>query len=592
MKGLLLCSLLLASCTLLSAAERVALVIGNNRYANLPDSRQLASPVADATDVAAALKALGYTLVTGGAVTDAGRDAIITATESFAEQAQDAEAAVFFYSGHGVQVGEDNFLLPSDAPKLTGISVLKNRAVLLRDTIMVALEEAGAKTKVIILDCCRDNPFSAQLDAALSSIGKGTKTKAVGEITGYGPGFYLAFATSPGTSADDGNGKRNSPFTASLLKTLPGGAAKDIDIFFREVKSSLGRDQVSWTNNSLTGGFALAPGVVPVIPTLTAPHGAMTPSLGTASLHVESTPAGLPFTVLPYTTEIEKLHADLNEKRAEWRQYTTEYAIKGLPAERNKFLKARIGELDGEVKRLEGQLGATPPPFARTGTTPAVLDGLNPGTYRVVVRCEGWPDQKLLTSLNPGAAGAAKAQFIGGSLKVDSEPSGASVTMNGKVLGKTPLTLQSLPPGARTLRVSKEGYSTKTLETTFEPGGTTVLSASLNKELNFDGTWRGSVSRTASDGSSATTSDTYVIRGNKVQVVFQGEDGKLFYNAQRTGRVMSFFGTALDGNWQSNWQVTLSADGTSLSVYRSFRFVSGVLAGVTGTDTGTLHRAK
>jgi N-acetylmuramoyl-L-alanine amidase len=113
------------------------------------------------------------------------------------------------------------------------------------------------KNKVVILDCCRDNPFSAQLEAALSQVGKNIRTKSLGEITGYGPGFYLAFATSPGQTAADGNGERNSPFTAAILKTIPGGAEKDIDFFFREVKSRLPSDQVSWTNHSVTSSFPL-----------------------------------------------------------------------------------------------------------------------------------------------------------------------------------------------------------------------------------------------------------------------------------------------------------------------------------------------
>ena len=249
--------LVISSSTPLIAAQRVALVIGNNSYTELPERMQLTSPVADATDVAAALKALGYVIITGQALTDASREAITTATEKFAAESKGAEAAVFFYSGHGVQVGEDNYLLPTDTPKLTGMSMLKNRGVLLRDSIMVGLEEAGAKTKVVILDCCRDNPFSAQLEAALSGIGKSVKTKSVGEITGYGPGFYLAFATSPGTTASDGNGQRNSPFTAAMLDAIPQSASKDIDFFFRDVKGKLGADQVSWTNHSLTDSFSL-----------------------------------------------------------------------------------------------------------------------------------------------------------------------------------------------------------------------------------------------------------------------------------------------------------------------------------------------
>ncbi|MCB1208481.1 MAG: SUMF1/EgtB/PvdO family nonheme iron enzyme [Verrucomicrobiales bacterium] len=249
-----------------SAASRVALVIGNGTYRELSESRQLTSPVHDAQDVAAALQGMGYAVVTGGALTDASRETITTATEQFAAAARNADAAVFYYSGHGIQVGDDNYLLPSDTPKLTGLSMLKNRAVLLRDSVMVALEEAEAKTKLIILDCCRDNPFSAQLEQALAQVGKSVRTKSVGEITGYGPGFYLAFATSPGSTAADGNGARNSPFTAAMLQALPGSAAKDIDFYFRDVKALLPDDQVSWTNHSIKGSFVLVPGGSGMVP--------------------------------------------------------------------------------------------------------------------------------------------------------------------------------------------------------------------------------------------------------------------------------------------------------------------------------------
>ncbi|HSJ02995.1 MAG TPA: caspase family protein, partial [Verrucomicrobium sp.] len=260
MKRLGFLSLLLFS-PLLSAAERVALVIGNNDYSELSESRQLTSAVNDAKDVAAALKALGYTVVSGDAIANADRNTIITATETFASRAKNADAAVFYFSGHGIQVGEDNFLMPSDTPRLTGYSVLKNRSIHLREVVMVALEEAQVKTKVIILDCCRDNPFTAQLDQALGQIGKSLRTKGgLGEISGYGPGFFLAFATSPGTIADDGNGKRNSPFTDALLTHLKTSAGDDITPLFRRVKATVrdhsGVDQVPWTNDSLLESFA------------------------------------------------------------------------------------------------------------------------------------------------------------------------------------------------------------------------------------------------------------------------------------------------------------------------------------------------
>ncbi len=302
----LLLTLLLLALTALNAAPRVALVIGNNAYRDLSPSMQLTSPVNDAQDVAAALQRLGYTVVGGAAITDATREQLTAATEQFATAARGAEAAVFYFSGHGIQVGEDNYLLPSDTPKLTGLSMLKNRAVLLRDSVMVALEEAGAASKVIILDCCRDNPFSAQLETALSQVGKSVKTKSVGEISGYGPGFYLAFATSPGSTAADGNGARNSPFTAAMLKALPGGAGKDIDFFFRDVKALLPDDQVSWTNHSIKGSFALVPGAaapsVPMTPVPVAPPAAVVDPLAGVSkekphqnsLGMAFVPAGTP----------------------------------------------------------------------------------------------------------------------------------------------------------------------------------------------------------------------------------------------------------------------------------------------------------
>jgi hypothetical protein len=299
--GLLLALILsITSSVPLIAAQRVALVIGNNRYSELPDRMQLTSPVADATDVAAALKALGYVIISGQALTDASRDVITTATEKFAAQSKGAEAAVFFYSGHGVQVGEDNYILPTDTPKLTGMSMLKNRGVLLRDSIMVGLEEAGAKTKVVILDCCRDNPFSAQLEAALSGIGKSVKTKSVGEITGYGPGFYLAFATSPGTTASDGNGQRNSPFTAAMLDAIPNSANKDIDFFFRDVKGKLGADQVSWTNHSLTDSFSL---------------GAVTAATGSTPAPIGPSGSPLADASAMDASEVARMKAELDELR-------------------------------------------------------------------------------------------------------------------------------------------------------------------------------------------------------------------------------------------------------------------------------------
>jgi N-acetylmuramoyl-L-alanine amidase len=251
---ILTCLLPLAGISL-HAADRVALVIGNNAYTSFPDARQLTSPRADATDVAMQLRAIGFTVLEP--VLDGTREKIIAAKARFLEQAKDAQIALFYFSGHGFQVGEENFLIPSDMPRITSYTVLKDNALLLRDSLMVGLEEADAQTKVIVLDCCRDNPFAAQLEKALSGTNKSLRTKGgTGEISGYGAGFYLAFATSPGTTADDGNGQRNSPFTSALLTHLKDKAGENIRDLFDEVKETVreksGEEQVPWTNDSLS----------------------------------------------------------------------------------------------------------------------------------------------------------------------------------------------------------------------------------------------------------------------------------------------------------------------------------------------------
>ncbi len=276
----------------LHAADRIALVIGNNAYTSFPEARQLTSPRADAADVAEKLRAIGFTVL--APVLDGTREAIVKAKNNFLAQAEGAQIALFYFSGHGFQVGDENFLIPSDMPRITSYTVLKDNALMLRDSLMVGLEEAGAQTKVIILDCCRDNPFAAQLEKALNGSNKSLRTKGgTGEITGYGPGFYLAFATSPGTTADDGNGLRNSPFTSALLTHLQNKAGENIRDLFDEVKETVretsGEEQVPWTNDSLSKshlkvlallvpGASKAPSVSPKPPETPASGGSAIPA--------------------------------------------------------------------------------------------------------------------------------------------------------------------------------------------------------------------------------------------------------------------------------------------------------------------------
>jgi formylglycine-generating enzyme required for sulfatase activity len=253
------CRLILALCfatfTINLGAERVALVVGCGNYTAMP-GRQLMSPAKDSEDVASALKLMGYRLIGGGAMNDLGRDKLKSALKRLAMEAKNAEAAVFYFSGHGVQIGGENYILPIDTKPVQQADQLRAKAISVRESVLVELEASRVETKVVVLDCCRDNPFSAQGDANLPSSER--RGKSFVEMRGYGPGFYLAFSTSPGGEAFDGNGSRNSPFTESFLENLGKSADKDIDLFFRDVKRQMPADQVSWTSSSLKKEFSLS----------------------------------------------------------------------------------------------------------------------------------------------------------------------------------------------------------------------------------------------------------------------------------------------------------------------------------------------
>lgn len=237
-------------------AERVALVVGINAYDHLGPRDQLTRPAANAEDMASLLTRLGYRVVggatPGSAVTEVGHAAFAEATATFAREAKGAAAALFYFSGHGIQLEGEQFLLPRDTPGLNSSSSLKNRAISLKDSVVVALAGAGVPARVVVLDCSRDNPFVAELQSAMEGGDKAVQIKGVGEVSGYGPGCYLAFATSPGAFADDGSSRRNSLFTQAMLAEMGGIAAgQDIDFFFRRVEGRLGRNHIVWTNNNL-----------------------------------------------------------------------------------------------------------------------------------------------------------------------------------------------------------------------------------------------------------------------------------------------------------------------------------------------------
>jgi uncharacterized caspase-like protein len=186
--------------------KRVALIIGNSAYRHTP---ALVNPGNDAADLSAALRALGFDVTEGRDLDKAAMDRTI---RDFAAALGGAKAALFFYAGHGLQVGGQNYLVPVDA-QLTTAAALDFEMVRL-DLVQRTMERETT-TNVLILDACRDNPLVRNLARALGTrstqIGRGLAASESGE------GTLISFSTQPGNVALDGTG-RNSPFAQSLLK--------------------------------------------------------------------------------------------------------------------------------------------------------------------------------------------------------------------------------------------------------------------------------------------------------------------------------------------------------------------------------------
>ncbi len=232
------------------AEKRVALVIGNGAYTNAPP---LTNPKNDAEDMAAALKALGFTVILGINLDKRDTDRKI---RQFASELAGADAAVFHYSGHGLQVAGINYLVPVDA-ELATADALDFEAVRL-DLVQRTMERE-AKTNILLLDACRNNPLSRNLARAL-----GTRSADIGQgfaATEAGLGTLIAFSTQPGNVALDGKG-RNSPFSGPLAKAIlsPGKDLFAILIDVRkEVLAVTGGKQVTWDHSALSAPFFFQP---------------------------------------------------------------------------------------------------------------------------------------------------------------------------------------------------------------------------------------------------------------------------------------------------------------------------------------------
>ncbi|WP_377292658.1 caspase family protein [Rhizobium sp. SG2393] len=243
----------------ISAAEkRVALVIGNGDYQQLP--RLLNSP-ADAALIEKSLRNVGFKtfLVTNGT-----RQDMVRSLKSFTDAIDQDTAVLVFYAGHGIQFDQENYLIPVDS-QLTSADDLPLEAFSLK-LITEQISRVQPKIAVFVLDACRNNP----LEKASRSATGATQTRGLARATGP-LGSFIAFATAPGDVATDGS-NGNSPFTRALADviTAPGLPIEQVFKRVRErvVTETKGK-QVPWDNSSLTKDFFFTE-ALPAEPTLSA----------------------------------------------------------------------------------------------------------------------------------------------------------------------------------------------------------------------------------------------------------------------------------------------------------------------------------
>lgn len=223
------------------AAQRVALVIGNGGYTSVP---KLRNPPNDAGDIAASFERLGFSVEK---VIDAKAEDMRQALKRFGGLAQDAEIAVIFFAGHGMEIRGDNWLIPIDAELHADIDAEAEAINLNSLTLQVG---RASRLGLVILDSCRNNPFvnMRRTDASRAANNRGlVRVEPPNNI-------LVAFAARDGTTASDGDA-RNSPFTSALLASIekPG---IEVSLLFRKVRDEVmtktNREQQPFVYGSLS----------------------------------------------------------------------------------------------------------------------------------------------------------------------------------------------------------------------------------------------------------------------------------------------------------------------------------------------------
>lgn len=234
----------------------VALVIGESRYEHLT---ALPNPANDARAVDRLLGELGFDVTP---VSDGDKAKLDRSLQRFVEDAEGADVALLYYSGHGIEAGGENFLVPVEADP-SSLADAGNNLVPL--SALLAELKAKVPVAIVLLDACRTNPFPAGATVVMASgpapvaaagldLTRGAAALADAVDAPRSLGEVIGFAAEPGHAALDGDAGGNSPYAAALLKHLAAGGFAFGDVMTmvaEEVYVETGGRQRPWTNASL-----------------------------------------------------------------------------------------------------------------------------------------------------------------------------------------------------------------------------------------------------------------------------------------------------------------------------------------------------
>jgi formylglycine-generating enzyme required for sulfatase activity len=280
------------------AQQKYALVIGNGTYT---DVTRLNNPVNDANDMSSTLTGLGFNV---DKVLNGNLEQMENAVARLKNRLSTDGGAYgfFFYTGHGVQSGGENYLIPADA-NIAGESFLMSRAMQVQ-AVLDALNQAGNALNIVVLDACRDNPFSwAQGDS-----------RGLQAVSSHPADSIIVYAASSGQAVQDGTG-RNGLFTKHLLKNLKTPGLEVQEVFRRteaDVSNASNQNQkpAIYTQFFGTAHLGRTAPVPRPNPTLAAPQNVQAGTPGTNSVAVswDSAGSGIRYKVY-YNTQNDPSHA-------------------------------------------------------------------------------------------------------------------------------------------------------------------------------------------------------------------------------------------------------------------------------------------